>query len=389
MPPWLRILITSRAHTRVVEWLQGTQPVELPKAGIQNQADLQEFIQSGLKTFNGGQTLSSSLVQTLLEKSEGVFLYIELLRQELQQQHLHLNQYHDFPQGLDGLYKQFFERQFPDRTVYSALVRTALELATAAYEALPLADLQAWLGWNDYTRGEFEEAVQGLFSLEGERLASPHRTLLEWAADRGKAGMRFWANPAAGHKILAEAGWRIYESAGLEGLDGYLLRRLPFHLLAAGREDELARLLGDLQYLDRLYDENQFLLFEAWGPAEKAGLKMEEIYASTITQPENHPAGLLFNLSLMFQQIGQAGLENALPLYKYLANVYRELGNEPNLSASLGNQAVILRRQGELGEAMRLLKEQEDICRRLNNWEGLAISLTNQARILVLQEKRV
>ena len=33
LPPWLRILITSRAHTRVMEWLQGTQPVELPKAG--------------------------------------------------------------------------------------------------------------------------------------------------------------------------------------------------------------------------------------------------------------------------------------------------------------------------------------------------------------------
>ena len=243
-------------------------------------------------------------MQTLLEKSEGVFLYIELLRQELEQQHLHLNQYPEFPQGLDGLYKQFFERQFADRTVYSALVCPALELAAAAYEALPLADLQAWLAWNLHTRLEFEEAVGGLFNLQTGCLAAPHRTLLEWAADPHKATARFWADPVAGHKILANAGWRIFTENGMQGLDGYLLRRLPFHLLAAGRKDELAALLGDLQYLDRLTDENKFLLLEAWGRAEEAGLRMENIYSGVVEEPEHHPPGLVFNLAYMLMDIG-------------------------------------------------------------------------------------
>ena len=46
-------------------------------------------------------------------------------------------------------------------------------------------------------------------------------------------------------------------------------------------KDELAHLLGDLQYLDRLTDENEFLFWEAWGRAEEAGLRVEQVYAGS------------------------------------------------------------------------------------------------------------
>ena len=65
--------------------------------------------------------------------------------------------------------------------------------------------------------------------------------------------------------------------------------------------------------------------------------------------------------------------------------ICRRLNDPAGLSASLGNQALILMAQGELDEAMRLLKEQEEICRRLNDPAGLSASLGNQALILIAQ----
>lgn len=299
LPPWLRILVTSRSHTRVMEWLQGVEPQELPAEGKDNLDDLRLFIREGLQEFNGGRVLPDSLVEDLLQKSEGNFLYIEYLRKELKENHLHLKDASSFPLGLNGMYREFFERQFANRPIYSARVRPALELAAAAFEALPLAQIAKWLGWTAQMKLKFCEEAGGLFNLQGGRLAAPHRTLLEWVADAKKATSRFWADPDAGHRVLAREGWHVYQQAGVEGLDGYLLRRLPFHLLAAGRENELRELLGDLVYLDRLYDENKFLLFEAWGRAEEAGLKMEAVYRGVVQTPQKHPPELLFNLALM------------------------------------------------------------------------------------------
>ena len=86
-------------------------------------------------------------------------------------------------------------------------------------------------------------------------------------------------------------------------------------------------------------------------------MKMEQVYAAALEQPEKHPPELLFRLAMMLQQIGQGKL--ALPLYGFLAKVYREQGDELMLSACLGNQALILIQKGELDEAMRLPKRKK------------------------------
>jgi hypothetical protein len=63
------------------------------------------------------------------------------------------------------------------------------------------------------------------------------------------------------------------------------------------------------------------------------------------------------------------------------------LGDPAGLSASLGNQALILKARGDLDGAMALHKEEERICRQLNNSEGLAICLANQASALIIMNR--
>ena len=46
--------------------------------------------------------------------SEGVFLYVERFCDDVQQHHLSLDRPEQFPQGLGGIFCQWFQRQFPD-----------------------------------------------------------------------------------------------------------------------------------------------------------------------------------------------------------------------------------------------------------------------------------
>ena len=75
-------------------------------------------------------------------------------------------------------------------------------------------------------------------------------------------------------------------------------------------------------------------------------------------------------------------LDGAMALHKEEERICRELGNKDGLQRTLGNQALILAARGDLDGAMALLKEQERICRELGQPMPMAISLINQANLL-------
>jgi hypothetical protein len=76
-------------------------------------------------------------------------------------------------------------------------------------------------------------------------------------------------------------------------------------------------------------------------------------------------------------------LDDAMALLGAQERLYRELGHQPGISNSLGNQATILSGRGDLTGAMARYKEQERICREVDHQDGLAISLANQAVVLI------
>jgi tetratricopeptide (TPR) repeat protein len=78
----------------------------------------------------------------------------------------------------------------------------------------------------------------------------------------------------------------------------------------------------------------------------------------------------------------QGDLDRAMALHKEEESICRELGNKDGLSMSLGNQALILRDRKDLDGAMTLLKEQEQLCRETGNKQGLSVSLGHQALML-------
>lgn len=251
-PAWLRLVITSRPDAAVTSPLQGLDPFILDTETEANRADIFAYLWRELVPQIANRPDANHLVQQILDKSEGVFLYAERVCHDLWHGYLSLDHLEQFPQGLAGAFWQFLERQFPDLDRFRKDVRPALRVILAAQEPLPTETLQRLFDWQDEELRDFMRNLSSLFPVaqeSGREVIRPyHKSLADWLADEAKAGAYF-VSAVEGHRMLAQFGWGEYQR-GLSTLMPYLLRHLAAHLVCAERWDDVCALLCDLRYLE-------------------------------------------------------------------------------------------------------------------------------------------
>ena len=234
-PPWLRLIITSRPEKGITVPLQGLNPFMLDTQAESNRADIKEYLWRELAPHLGNRPDASGLVDQILEKSEGVFLYVERVCADLQDGNLSLDRLDQFPQGLGGVFWQFFERQFPDVDQFRKDVRPALRAILAAREALPMEILQLLFNWQEEELHDFTRTLGSLFPVttEGGRdvIKPTHKALADWLGDEDKAGIYF-VNAQHGHELLGNLGYGRFMSA-VTALHPYFVSFLPAHLVEA------------------------------------------------------------------------------------------------------------------------------------------------------------
>ncbi len=113
LPPWLRLIVTIRPYETEINFaLQSLDPWKLDAQRTENLDDIRKCLAHEPRMFTGGP--SKHVVDTILKKSKGLFLYVSWVRQELDDGRLSLEDVERFPRGLGGIYKDFLERYFPD-----------------------------------------------------------------------------------------------------------------------------------------------------------------------------------------------------------------------------------------------------------------------------------
>lgn len=248
-PDWLRLVITSRSDPEVKHALQAYTPHLLNASSPDNKDDIRAFLLRELKPFvSGGGAVPEAMIEAILHRSEGIFLYVEWVRQEVTAGRLSLSEPEKFPKGLGEVYAQYVARQFPDVTAYERDVAPALDAIAAANEPLELTMLATLFGWGERRQHEFQRSLGSLFSLSGGRMLPFHKTVIDWLTDADRAH-QYFVSIEEGHQRLAEACWREYRH-GPGSMSQYALAHLPSHLVAAKRWDDLETLLTDLFYLE-------------------------------------------------------------------------------------------------------------------------------------------
>lgn len=248
LPEWISFVVTSRLESHVTAPLQGLIPQRMDTETKENLDDLKLYLDRKLDKQLAARPNRNQLVKDLLGKSEGVFLYAEHFCEAVIAGHLSLDQPEQFPQGLGGIYYQWFERQFPQD--YDA-IRPVLGAILAARDPIPVEIIEGRFQW---TETQLEKELRKFGSLflvieeNGNRTIKPyHKAVADWLTDRDKAG-DFFISRKEGHATLATFGLTEFKN-GVPP-DGYFIRHLIPHLVAANQLKEATELLFDLLWLE-------------------------------------------------------------------------------------------------------------------------------------------
>ena len=251
LPEWIGIIATSRPEFDVTGPLQGLNPYPIDTATTENLNDIREYL--AIEIGEALQALSDPepVIDQILDKSEGVFLYVEYFCDDIQQGHYSLDQPERFPQGLGGMFHEYFRRQFPNQKEYEKIVEPVIGVILAAREPLPTAILQSLFDWKETELRRWIHRLGSLFATpiesNNEVIRPYHKSLTDWLGDSKKANIYF-VSIREGENRLADFCWNEYQ-ADLDTMSQYAIKHLPEHLRAVERWNELETLITDLLFI--------------------------------------------------------------------------------------------------------------------------------------------
>jgi hypothetical protein len=228
---------------------------------MRQQCDIRLYIERELA--NHDEKLSARAMDIIIKKSEALFLYADWIRSEVAHGRLSLERIEEFPQGLGGIYHQFFTRQFQDLVNYKQTYRPVLEVIIAAFEPQRLETLGFMFGWDKYTLQEILTSFGSLFTVVDSCLRPFHLSVASWLNDPARSGV-FYVSIASGHRRLVEWLWGQRQAISFK-MDPYGLAFLPSHLAASKEFGRLAQLFLDPAYVRARSDLFQFSWLTEYG----------------------------------------------------------------------------------------------------------------------------
>ncbi len=384
LPDWIGIIITSRPEFDVITPLQGLNPFSLDTKTEDNRADIRDYLHRELALHLQNRPDADLLLEQILEKSEGVFLYVERFCDDVRHDVLSLNHPERFPHGLSGIFFQYFQRQFPNMEKFRKDVRPALRAILAAREPLPIENLQHIFNWQKEELRDFTSLIGSLFTVTieaGHEVIKPyHKSLTEWLTNEANAGSYF-VSVQEGHQMLANTGWLEYKKNGPKNMSHYSFYYLPYHLLETKRYEDLISLLKDKDYVISSWESDEFRVKSWWAAIESSSdLRTVEVYKDVIYYPIKYSKSYLSYIAKLLADTGY--IQKSESIHSYLKFYFQLMSDKKNLQVAIGNLGYISLLKGKFNDALRLFEKQEKICRNLSDIEGLIAVLGNKGTAL-------
>ncbi|MFZ9754343.1 MAG: WD40 repeat domain-containing protein, partial [Cyanobium sp.] len=277
LPPWLKVLATSRNRRDVVDCLRGGFfGLEVIDAEAQsNQDDIHAYVKDRCALPPLAQILETvgleadELAAVITAKCGGKFLYAVNLLKEILLGNRTISTRKDLaalPQGMDDFYREAFACRFPDRNDYSPVMHL-LALLCVQEEPLGFRELAAILKVSEEAISLWIEPLEDLlrlqFSLEQNSVSCTeddwlisfdHISLEQWLTERSGGPFR---RPRAGRfgvdREVAAAQihtWALAEvAANRAHTSPYLVRHLASHLRDEERAEVIAAQLRQFPWL--------------------------------------------------------------------------------------------------------------------------------------------
>jgi len=269
-PNWVRLIITSRPESEVMAPLQGITPYILEKEIKHNSNDIRNYLHRELANLLMGRSDIEIIINRIIKKSEGIFLYIEHICNDLIKGSLSLDNLEKFPRGLGEVFLHFFDRlvwvdsnnPFPDYERYRREYRPALRAILSAYAPLPITLLQHILKKQSDEILDFIRSLGSMFPVSNENginfIKPYHKLIFEWLTDEKSAG-EYFISIDEGHFILTDALWTEFSNHPKKKMSEYCYHFLPLHLKDTERWDDLLEVINSpyMRLIKRWIEEGE------------------------------------------------------------------------------------------------------------------------------------
>ena len=399
LPHWLHILVIGRATAPMLTYTKNARRIPILADSAENRNDIQVyFIEKLQKSFAKDPGWNAAL-ERMTQRSQGVFLYAELLCDLLLSRGELLPE-NDYPDGLDAVFARWFGWFFPDLEEYKANWRPAIGCLLGAPEPLPEQTLQEIFAWGENELADFKLRLkvllrEGKNEFDEVTLVISHDYMREWL-QRNPGENIYYASPADGKKKIADMLWAKFEDDP-EKLSYYE----TLALLALAEGEKRKKLGASSDFLWQLFYAGDYC--KTWGKLEKC----REIYESALllVKEQNTPEarrdlGVGYNrIGNILDALGQfdGALENhqrSLVINKQLEKEQNTPGLRRDLFANYNNIGNILQAQGMFDAAMRSYQRSlaiaQELAKEQNTPESrmdLFISYTNIGISLQKQQK--
>lgn len=249
-PKWVKLLVTSRKEALLERKLAQFKPVDFADSSIHdNENDILGYFTKQLKDIIPKGKKGQFVLKKLVEKSNGIFLYAKTVVDGIQAGQFTIDKADDFPEGLTGIYFDYFERIFEEEREisYKNDVRPVMEILCATCAPLSERMLCDILEIDEYDFADICELIQEMFPIKNGVLEPIHKSIIDWLIDPKKSGA-YRVSVKRGHNRIANYYFSKYQS---KQWDDYVLRYLCIHLLSEGKTEEIINLLSDCDFQDK------------------------------------------------------------------------------------------------------------------------------------------
>ena len=261
LPPWICFFITSRDKDNAVNdnFSQFT-PIDF--SDEENVSDVRDYI---INEFEGMNiTVSEDMVNILQEKSEGTFLYPEMVFRDLKKNSFKIDDIRNLPSGVINYIHQQFDRLFgSDIKLYKREIRPMLGFILTSCEPIQRAVLKYSLGIRrDSELDDWLEMLGTFFiqsgSADEDTVVPFHKSVIDYCFDKDISG-NYFVYPDEAKEDFANRGLDLYKSGALQWtartdeepdvVQRYFLNWLPSYLMNANMKKEAAAILSDFAFL--------------------------------------------------------------------------------------------------------------------------------------------
>ena len=211
LPRWIRILILTRPEADIKPYLTDAFEIDLDKES--NKKDIKVFLETSFE--NKSYSNKDEIIDTIVEKSQGTFLYAELVAKEILGGSLSIEAIDKLPKGLASYFSSWFKRIYPVEKIeslYKEKDRKAIAMILASPRPLPKEELNNLLGWEFSQTNDFVKKLENYLTInedvEGkETIEIAHKYMADW----------FLSDLAGDYKVYKEDGLS-YIYKGIEEL---------------------------------------------------------------------------------------------------------------------------------------------------------------------------